>query len=135
MEHRLTQIEEESKTILKKLKQSKEPEDLDCLLRRYVQVRYQLEDEDLVLNSFNSLGLASIARETGADLDAVISEDLNVRCDSASPALTKKILLIIALNRELSLGISPEEAAEITTVSALSKRLARSIFGISTHEQ
>lgn len=125
MRDALSCAEAEAAAILDQLAAASTYGEVDRLMRAYVKTRFFLEDEDLALETFNALGQMSIARTTGIDPIEVLTADLSVRCDGSSSSLTKKILLIIALNRALHLDISPEEAVSITTLSALIERAAR----------
>ena len=115
--------------VLTQISRAKTREEVKELTGEYVRVRYFLKPEDLALEHFNALGQMSIARSTGLDLTEVLAADLNVKCDAASSSLTKKILLMIALNRALQLELSPEESAEITTLSELADVISHVILG------
>lgn len=125
MRNEIADAEAQAAALLEQLQTARAFPEIERLLRAYVQVRFFLEEEDLALETFNALGHMSIARTTGMDPASVLTADLSVRCDSSSSVLTKKILLIIALNRALNLEISPEEAVGITTLPALIERTAR----------
>ena len=124
MRRELSDAEAKAAEILEQLGSASSYDEIDRLVREYVKARFFLEEEDLALDTFNALGQMSIARTTGLDPAQVLTADLSVRCDGSSSVLTKKILLIIALNRALELGISPEESVEITSLSALIDRVA-----------
>ena len=128
MEQKFSLAENEAARVLEQIGAVTTEREIKELVRAYVKTRYFLKDEDLALESFNALGYMSIARSTGMDISEATSGDLHARCDAASPSLTKKILLMISLNRELGLGISPEESADITTLSLLEERVARTIL-------
>lgn len=110
MRNEIADAEAQAAALLDQLQTARAFPEIERLLRAYVQARFFLEEEDLALETFNALGHMSIARTTGMDPASV---------------LTKKILLIIALNRALNLEISPEEAVGITTLPALIERTAR----------
>lgn len=124
MKRELANAEVQAEAIMNRLKAASTHEEIAFLVREYVKTRFFLEDEDLALETFNALGQMSIARTTGMDPTEVITADLSVRCDGASSSFTKKILLLIALNRELGLGISPEESVQITTLGNLIDRVS-----------
>ena len=105
MEQKLTQAENESAEIIKHIGAATTQREIKNLVRAYVKTRYFLEEEDLALDAFNALGQMSTARTTGVDLAEIISGDLNTRCDAASPALTKKILLIIRKDMRKSIKL------------------------------
>lgn len=128
MRHKLSVAEEQAAAVMGQLKAASTRDEIVRFMREYVKIRFFLEDEDLALDTFNALGQMSIARMTGMDPAEVLTADLSVRCDGSSSAFTKKILLLIALNRELHLGISPEESVQVTRLSALIDRVVRIVL-------
>ena len=71
-----------------------------------------------------ALGRESVARiaalgETGSDTSP--------HCGSASSATHKKILLVLALGRDLAITIPPMESADAETLTALSECIARAL--------
>ena len=44
---------------------------------------------------------------------------MEAKCGGTSAVMTKQILLIVALNRDLGITVPPDEAADITKVSEL----------------
>ena len=94
------------------------------LLREYVRIKYRLEPEDMAEDDLETLGKKSVARiaalgETGSDTSP--------HCGSASSATHKKILLVLALGRDLAVSIPPMESAEAETLPALSECIARAL--------
>ncbi len=104
--------------------QVKTAADVLPLLREYVRIKYRLEPEDMDADELEALGRRSVARiaalgETGSDTSP--------HCGSASSATHKKILLVLALGRDLSISIPPMESAETETLTALSECIARAL--------
>lgn len=94
------------------------------LLREYVRIKYRLEPEDMAEDELEALGRESVARiaalgETGSDTSP--------HCGSASSATHKKILLVLALGRDLAITIPPMESADAETLTALSECIARAL--------
>lgn len=127
MRDEISDSEARAKTIAAGILAAQTSEEAQALTREYVKTRYRIKDEDLSLDSFNALGQISIARSTGVELEDISIAEMSSRCEGTSASMTKKILLMIELNRELGLGISPEEAADITTLSLLAKRVSRAV--------
>ncbi len=93
-------------------------------VKEIVRIKYFLDHDDMITDYFNGLGEISIARALGVDRSAVVGIDLEAKCNGTSSVMTKKILLIIFINRELGIEIDPHTAAEITNIS----QLATAIF-------
>jgi hypothetical protein len=93
-------------------------------IKEIVRIKYFLDADDMITDHFNGLGEISIAKALGVDRSAVVGIDLEAKCNGTSSVMTKKILLIICINRELNIEIDPHTAAEITTIS----QLATAIF-------
>jgi len=84
-----------------------------------VRIKYFLAQDDMITDYFNGLGELSIAKALGMDRSAVAGIDLEAKCNGTSSVMTKKILLIIFLNKELDIGIDPHTSAEIVNLSQL----------------
>ena len=97
-----------------------------CGVAEYVRLRYGLEPGDMG-ESLNYLGEVSLARGLGMTVDEVRRSELDSKCENTSSSMTKKILLVIALNRALGVNIDPQQTAEIATVSALGDEVARQL--------
>ena len=81
-------------------------------IRDIVLVKYYLSHED-------ALGELSIAKSLGKSASEVRGLDLEAKCNGTSSVMTKKILLMIFLQRELFVEISSEAASNILTISEL----------------
>lgn len=95
------------------------PEGVRAAVREYVRIRYLLEEGDLVSDSLNYLGEASLARGLGMTIDQVRRSELDSKCENTSSSMTKKILLIIALNKVLGIDIDSDRTADIATLTEL----------------
>lgn len=88
-------------------------------IRDIVLAKYYLSHEDAVSEYFNALGELSIAKSLGKSVSEVRGLDLEAKCNGTSSVMTKKILLMIFLQRELFVEISSEAASNILTISEL----------------
>lgn len=127
MRRKYSDAEAHARAVAARLSEATTSEEADRLTREYVKARYFLNDEDLSLESFNALGQMSIARLAGISPEEALRAETSSKCEGASPSMTKKILLMMGLNRDVGLGISPEEAAEITTISSLAEYVSEVI--------
>ena len=85
----------------------------------YVRIRYLLEPEDMVSDALNYLGEASLSRGLGIPVEQVRKSELDSKCENTSSSMTKKILLVIALNKALGIDIDSTRTADIVTLSEL----------------
>lgn len=89
-------------------------------VREYVRLRYLLEPEDMLETEYlNHLGEASIARGLGVSIEQVRRNELDSKCEGTSSSMTKKILLVIAINKALGIDIDAETTANVTTITEL----------------
>lgn len=91
------------------------------ILKEYVRIRFLLTEEDVAESEhFKYLGELSIARGLGVSTDKVRKTELDSKCAGTSSAMTKKILLVVALGKALGIKTDPDRNADITTISELS---------------
>jgi len=98
-------------------------DEFEGFIHDYVRIRMLLEPEDELVDSLNALGQMNLARALGVDLPDLAKIDMEAKCGGTSAVMTKKILLIIALKRDLDVDLSADEAAEITKLSQLIARM------------
>ncbi len=105
---------------------------LCAALREYVRVRYLLGPHDLEESDhLNYLGELSLARSFDMSVEEIRRTELDAKCENTSSSMTKKILLVIALNQVLQIDISPEATAELTTIGELCQEAWRQLQGRS----
>lgn len=98
---------------------------LRTIIAKYVQIRYLLTDEDMqVTEHFNGLGEISLSRGLGLPVEVIRTSELDAKCQGTSSAMSKKILLVIALNKLLGITIDATTTADITTVTQLAHEVA-----------
>lgn len=88
-------------------------------LKRIVLTKYLLEPEDATSDYFNALGEISIAKVLGTSVEEARGRDLEAKCNGTSSVMTKKILLMIFLQRELPIVIDDTTAVEMLTIAEL----------------
>ncbi|BDE96931.1 hypothetical protein [Raoultibacter timonensis] len=127
LEHRYETAEKEAKKIAKSLNSEPHPtfDEFETAIRSYIRIRMLLEPEDELPDSLNVLGQMNLSRALGVSIPELSSIDMEAKCGGTSAVMTKKILLIMALNRDLDIYLTPEEAAETTKLSMLVERLYR----------
>lgn len=88
-------------------------------LRGYVCGKLMLEPEECDSDSLAELSAASITKVTGFPKGELEAKDLSMNCAGISSVETKKILLLIALQRGLEIKIDPEMTPLLQTVEDL----------------
>lgn len=125
LEKRYEVAEREAKLIAERLNAGALPsfEEFEEAVHGYVRARMLLAPEDELVDSLNALGQMNLARALGVSVPDLSRIDMEAKCGGTSAVMTKKILLIVALNRDLGVKIAPEVAADITKLSDLVARL------------
>ena len=100
-------------------------DDLYSRLRGYILARFLLDrDEAGSMDGLLELAEAGIAKTMSVDREELAGMDLSSSCTGSSSVVTKKVLLLLSIEKELDIDFSPGESVNITTVSGL----AESIF-------
>ncbi len=102
------------------ISQTRDDRSLCEIIKEYLRLRYLLEPKDMDETEYlNHLGETSIARGLGIPVEAVRKNELDSKCTGTSSSMAKKILLVIAINKALSIAIDAETTANMTTVTEL----------------
>lgn len=96
-------------------------------LREYIRIRYLLEPSDMTSDSLSYLGEASLSRSLGMPIEEIRASELDAKCENTSSSMTKKILLVIALNSVLGIDIDATATADIATVSELCEEVRQQL--------
>lgn len=125
LERRYEEAEQKARCLADGLNALPHPtfDQFETTIKEYVRIRLLLQSDDEFVDSLNVLGQMNLARALGVSIPELATLDMEAKCGGTSAVMTKKILLIMALNRDFHISISPEEAAEITRLSDLIVRL------------
>ncbi len=88
-------------------------------LRAYVLHKYMLDPAAALPEDFSALTDLSLARSMRISPELVREFDLAKSCDGASSAMAKKVLLFMAIQRELGIELPAMESARVTSLAAL----------------
>ena len=88
-------------------------------LRDFVLHKYMLSPEMELPENFSALTEFSLSRSMKISPELVKEFDLARSCDGASSAMAKKVLLFMAIQRELGILLPARASAQITTIQAL----------------
>ena len=90
-------------------------------LRDFVLHKYMLVDVPDLPEDFSALTELSLARSLQISPELVKEFDLAKSCDGASSAMVKKVLLFMAIQRELGIELPARESARITSLQDLAE--------------
>ena len=121
LERRYTTAEKEARKVAQAVNDGPLPdkESFKKAVEQYVRIRMLLEPDDELPDSLNLLGQMNLSRALGIAIPDLSKVDMEAKCGSTSAVMTKKILLIIALNRDFRIKVEANAAADITKFSEL----------------
>lgn len=90
-------------------------------LRDFVLHKYMLSPEMELPENFSALTELSLSRSMKISPELVKEFDLAKSCDGASSAMAKKVLLFMAIQRELGIQLPAMASARITTIQGLAE--------------
>lgn len=91
----------------------------DAQFRNYLCAKFMLEPEELDTDDFYALCQRSAEKAASFPPGALDAAELASKCGGATTAMNKKVLFLMAVNRELGAAITPEEGASIDRLSQL----------------
>lgn len=129
----ITKIKQYSEKAKKHIKEIKGNENIDIRnlyfhLREYVKARFWLEEEDVEDESLMALAEKSIANANNISLEEI--EELDApSCTGATAAISKKVLFLVTLEKQLDIKIPNNETVKNDSIENLSKIIYRELFG------
>ena len=88
-------------------------------LRDFVLHKYLLKEEELPSEDFSDITELSLSKSMKISPELVKEFDLANSCDGVSSAMAKKVLLFMAIQRELGIELQPLETARLKTLDEL----------------
>ena len=123
---RADRLAEEQLNILKGLEHPA-LSDYESAIRNYILTKFLLDDEDVETDSLNEL--AEISVKKAFSLKPVGNEhdmlDISGHCGSVSSAATKKVLLLVALQKAMEVDLTVVNTAYIDTTKELAAIIMR----------
>lgn len=89
------------------------------LVLRYISIRFFLDEEEMCSDNIYELAEIAVAKTMAIKREKLADIDIPGTCTGASSATSKKILLLMALRRDLALELDPEQAVELNTVDQI----------------
>ena len=96
-------------------------------LRGFVLHKFMLKEEELTSDDFNAITELSLSKSMKISPELVKEFDLAKSCDGVSSAMAKKVLLFMAIQRELGIQLPAMASARIVPVLPLVTPEAREI--------
>lgn len=94
------------------------------LVRRYLYLKFMLFDGDEGTEDILALAERSVEHIAQLKKGGLKFKDHSGTCGSISSSVTKKILLLIALQKALGIQFEKNETADITTIPELARQIA-----------
>lgn len=127
LKERLLEAKEAANSVIAGIKQGlgsgeiKSHSDLADSIQRYVLHKYLLDEESMHVISLKELAELSVARSLKLDKDRAVLKDSPSTCEGATSAMNKKVLLLLAIQRDLGIEFQPDKTAGIETTSDLAE--------------
>lgn len=93
-------------------------------LREYVRCRFMLVDEDYWSDDLKQLSEYSIRKLVRLQADEPL-HDISMTCTGASSTSTRKVLLLIAIQKKLGFRFDYAESPEIETIPQLARAIIK----------
>lgn len=89
-------------------------------LKGYIRSKFILNEEDMQVEKISELAKLSVARQHHIELKDIKYKD-GLDCAGATSSMTKKILLIMAIEKDMEVFFTEEQSGEIETVSDIAQ--------------
>jgi len=120
----------DSEALTLKIKASeKEFDTLYPLIRQYLYFKFMLPEGCCASDDILELAAASVELIAGLKKGGLKFEDRSGSCGAISSSVTKKILLLISLQKALSIQFSKEESPAILTITELTHSILQHMQG------
>lgn len=97
------------------------------LLRSYVGCKYFLYEDEISSDNLIKLGELSTEKLARLQRGGLEYADKSVGCTSVASSVTKKILLVMSLQKALGVRFDPDEVAETATLSNLTELVIKAL--------
>lgn len=91
----------------------------DRLFKKYMCSKFMLEPEEAATDDFYELCQISADKAANLPKGALDASELASKCGGATTAMNKKVLFLLAVNREFGIKITAEESVGIQLFSEL----------------
>ncbi|BDF57706.1 hypothetical protein CE91St36_05230 [Christensenellaceae bacterium] len=102
---------------------------LEMHLKRYLQCKFMLEEQECVSDCIDELSKASIAKSLRLSKELLKEVDIATSCEGATSATIKKVLFFMAVQRELGIRLPADGIAGVETIGDLAKLVFPALKG------
>ena len=96
-------------------------------LSGFIKSKFMLAEEDCTTDNFDELTNISMSKSMKISKELVAQFDLAKSCDGVSSVMAKKVLLFMAIQRELNITLPADETANVITLHDISKMVYTAI--------
>lgn len=96
-------------------------------LRAYVLCKFHLKPEECQTDRMEELAALSLSKSMKLSPELVKEYDMARSCDGVTSQTAKILLLFMAIQRDLSIKLPPDETAEAETMEEVSQMVWRAI--------
>ncbi len=114
--------------ILKKENLSRE--EFDRAFTMYLCEKFMLEPAEITTDNFYEICQLSADKAANLPKGALDAAELASKCGGATTAMNKKVLFLLAVNREYGITIAAEESVKVETFSELKELVWRKLQNI-----
>ncbi len=90
-------------------------------LRNYILYRFMLDEKECTSENMDEITEISLAKSAGISKELVQDLDIAKTCSGGSSAMTKKVLLLLAVQRDFDVYLPTEGTGNVRTLSDLSE--------------
>lgn len=98
-------------------------------LRAYILCKFHLAEAECTTDRMDDLAALSLSKSMKLSPELVKEYDMARSCDGVTSQTAKILLLFMAIQRDLSLKLPPEETAEAETLEAVCQMVWRAMQG------
>ena len=102
----------------------------DHLFTLYLCDKFMLTPQELVTDDFYEICQLSAEKASHLPKGLLDASELASKCGGATTAMNKKVLFLLAVNREYGIGIEAEESVKVDTFTELKQLVYEKISGI-----
>jgi len=95
------------------------------LIRQYILIKFFLSDEACTEDNIIELSELSIQRVLKISKGNLKAADISVHCAGTSSVIDKKVLLLLAIQKQLGIKFNPDETSNAETIRQLSDLIYR----------
>ncbi len=90
-------------------------------LRDYILCKFMLEEEECTSDNLDEITEISLAKSAGISKELVKDLDIAKTCSGGSSAMTKKVLLLLAIQKDFAVYLPTEGTGNVRTLPDLSE--------------